>query len=116
MATTKTSRKVPGARKPRGSRRPGAAEKGISAAVRASRKGGKADPRFAGVEALARVAGRALDEAVSAGERYAVAQLLPRVLDVLDAMQLTPESAGTGDDSLGEFLASLATPTLVHAA
>lgn len=108
MASTKRTRKDPASLR----KSPGRTEKGVALAVRASRAGGKADPRWGGVEGLARTLGRALDQAEEARAPYAIAQLAPRLLDVLAAMRLTPDTQPGHDDELGAFLAGLAGPAL----
>ncbi|MFE6404775.1 hypothetical protein [Streptomyces alboflavus] len=53
--------------------------------VRAMRRG-RADPVRAGVEAIARELGRAMDTAGLRRDPYAVAQVAPKLLDVLDRL------------------------------
>ncbi|MFI5861207.1 hypothetical protein [Streptomyces sp. NPDC051546] len=112
MASTKRSRKARGASPSTSRRAPGRLERGSAATIRASRKGGKADARWAAVEGLLTQLSRALDDAVADKDHYAVVQLSARVLDTLDAMRLTPDKAGGQANELGEFLASLAHPTI----
>lgn len=87
-------------------------EGAVSRSVRTARGSGKADPRYAAVEALAREVGRAVDVAGAKRDPYAVAQLTPRLLDVLSALHLTPASntAPESEDGLAELLADLARP------
>ncbi|MEV3852743.1 hypothetical protein AB0J38_00195 [Streptomyces sp. NPDC050095] len=87
-------------------------EGAVSASVRKARGSGKADPRYAAVEALARSVGRTVDIAVYKGETYAVAQLSPKLMEILTALHLTPASNTAPDDGdgLAELLADLARP------
>lgn len=80
-------------------------------AIIAGRNGAPADPRFAAAESLARQLARAVDIAMhkSPPDVYAVAQLSPRLLDVLRELRLTPDSEQKGSD-LDELLASMGTP------
>ncbi|MFI6688903.1 hypothetical protein [Streptomyces sp. NPDC050485] len=114
MASTKRTRANRGSSVPHPRRVAGRAERGVEAAIRASRAGGKADPRCAGIEAVIRIAARALDGA--ADDPYAVAQLLPRVLDVMTFAGLVPEPKGAADDSLAALLSAMAAPTVGHQA
>ncbi|MFJ2869818.1 hypothetical protein [Streptomyces sp. NPDC087298] len=83
----------------------GRVEAAVSRQVRAVRRTG-ADPARAGVEAIARELARAMDTAGARLDPYAVAQVTPKLLDVLD--RLTPKDA-EGDD-LADLLADLSTP------
>ncbi|MFJ9433681.1 hypothetical protein ACIRQY_29065 [Streptomyces sp. NPDC101490] len=86
----------------------------MEAAIRASRAGGKADPTRAAVEAVVRIVARGLD--VAADDPYALAQLVPRMLDCLRLAQLVPEPAGAADDTWERFARAMATPEVVYGA
>jgi hypothetical protein len=88
-----------------------ATEQATRKAIIAGRGGAAADPRHAAAEALARQLSRAVDLAMhkSPPDLYAVAQLSPRLLDVLRELRLTPDSEQKGSD-LDELLASLGDP------
>jgi len=84
----------------------------VSDAIRAGRDGGDADARWRAAETLARHIAATLD-ATTTADPYAVAQLAPRLLAVLQELRLTPAAAGSGADSLGDFLNELtAAPVL----
>uniref|UniRef100_A0AAU2V7Q7 TetR family transcriptional regulator n=1 Tax=Streptomyces sp. NBC_00003 TaxID=2903608 RepID=A0AAU2V7Q7_9ACTN len=114
MTSTKRTRANRGSSIPRARRAAGRTERGVEAAIRASRDGGKAEPGRAAIEAVTRLAARALDGA--ADDPYAVAQLLPRVLDVMTCAGLIPEPKGSADDSLAALLSAMAAPTVGHQA
>ena len=59
-------------------------------AIRAGQEDGCGDKRFAGAEALACELARGIDEAAVEDRTYVIAQLAPRLLDVLIALRLTP--------------------------
>jgi hypothetical protein len=96
----------------------GRLERAVQESVRAVREPNEngrreGDPRWAGAERLAYTVAGALDQAARKGDPYAVAQLAPRLLDVLRDLMLTPGAIGAaaGDD-LGSLLADLATPAV----
>lgn len=99
-----------GAGVPRARRRAGRVERAVSVSIRAARTAG-ADPRLAAAEALARTLARALDDAASTGQIYALAPLSARLWPILDAFAMTPAPpAPPEDDELAALLADLATP------
>lgn len=82
-------------------RRRGRVETAVCAAIAAGRMGGRAEPRYAGAESLAREVARALDVAAWNKDPYAVAQLAPRLESALCLLRLTPASAAGGGDLAG---------------
>ncbi|MFB6943390.1 hypothetical protein ACFWGL_12440 [Streptomyces sp. NPDC060286] len=83
----------------------GRVEAAVSRQVRALRRDG-ADPKRAGIEAIARELARAMDTAGARLDPYAVAQVTPKLLDVLD--RLTPTE--TEADGLADLLADMSKP------
>ncbi|MFE3071770.1 hypothetical protein [Streptomyces sp. NPDC059247] len=114
MASTMRSRTSRGPSVPRARRTAGRAERGAETAIRASRSGGKADPKRAAVEAVVRIVARGLD--VAADDPYALAQLVPRMLDILRLAQLVPEPAGAADDTWALFERAMSTPEVAYPA
>lgn len=97
---------LPGLKRPKTPQ--GTVYRGVCAAIIASRGDGSPNASWAGTEALARSLANAMDVALRKGEPYAVAQLAPRLLDVLRDLLLTPASARSdGDDQLHALLADL---------
>jgi hypothetical protein len=78
-------------------------------AIRAWREGGKADPRWAGIEALALTLARAIDLAAADGSAYDVVRLAKVYLEVLRGMSLDTVS---GDPELDRLVAALSRPTV----
>ncbi|GAA2118570.1 hypothetical protein GCM10009802_20260 [Streptomyces synnematoformans] len=91
-----------------GGRGAGRVETGVTRAIRAAREGAAADPRLAGLESLARTLAAGVD--IAADQPYALAQLSPRLLDVLETLMLIPRT--THSDALTQLLADIATPTV----
>lgn len=87
--------------------REGRTERAVAASIRAGRDGAAADPRYAGAESLARSLARGIDVARGEGDPYALAQLGPKLLDVLRELQLTPPPRAVGADDLAELLGGL---------
>ncbi|MET8603074.1 hypothetical protein ABZV92_05975 [Streptomyces rubiginosohelvolus] len=83
----------------------GRVEAAVSRQVRALRRDG-ADPARVGVEAIARELARAMDTAGARLDPYAVAQVTPKLLAVLD--RLTPKEGD--DDALNDLLADMSAP------
>ncbi|WP_194899084.1 hypothetical protein [Catenulispora pinisilvae] len=67
------------------------------------------DPTGAALEVLALNLAHVLDAAVAADDRYAVAQLTPRMIDLLERLRLTPNTQPM-TDGLGDLLNSLSGP------
>jgi len=84
-------------------------ERAVSSSIAAARADTPADARWAAGEALARELGRGIDIAAANGDPYALAQLGPKLLEVLRELALTPSSA-TVKGELDTLLADLATP------
>ncbi|MFE7133402.1 hypothetical protein ACFVIM_21350 [Streptomyces sp. NPDC057638] len=83
----------------------GRVEDAVGRTVRALRPAG-ADPARAALEALARELGRGVDTAGARSDVFALAQITPRLLDVLD--RLTPRETEGG--AVADLLAGLADP------
>lgn len=102
-------------REEEGGRRPlpktviGRVERSVNDAILAGRDGAPADPRWRAAEALARELGRGIDTAAAAGDPYALAQLGPKLLDLLRELRLTPPPQAAAG-SLDALLADLAIP------
>jgi hypothetical protein len=87
-------------------RPPGRVERSVSSSITAARGDAPADPRWAAGEALAKELGRGIDIAATNQDPYALAQLGPRLIEVLRELALTPASATVKND-LAELLADL---------
>jgi hypothetical protein len=70
------------------------------------------EDRYAAIEALALAVGRAVDGAVADADPYAVAQLSPRLLELLAELRLTPGSIEGASDGVAELLAAISAPTV----
>lgn len=88
-----------------------ATEQATRKAIIAGRDGAPADPKWAATESLARQLARAIDLAMNKtpADPYAVAQLAPKLLDVLRELKLTPMSAVQAS-GLEDLLSDLGTP------
>lgn len=84
-------------------------EGAVTRSIQTGRQGADPDPRWAGTEALARELARGIDIAAGNADPYALAQLGPKLLDVLRELALTPASA-TVKSELDDLLADLAKP------
>ncbi|WP_194905015.1 hypothetical protein [Catenulispora rubra] len=82
-------------------------ELAIERALKASAD--RRDPSHAALEVLALNIAHVLDAAVAADDRYAVAQLTPRMIDLLERLKLTPDTK-TATDGLGDLLSALSGP------
>lgn len=90
--------------------RVGRVERSVGASIVAARGDAPADSRWAAGEALARELGRGIDIAAANNDPYALAQLGPKLLDVLRELTLTPASATVKGD-LDQLLRDIATPS-----
>lgn len=84
-------------------------EKAVGTSITAARAENPADPRWTAAEALARELGRGIDTAAANADPYALAQLGPKLLDVLRELALTPASA-TVKGELESLLKDMARP------
>lgn len=84
-------------------------EASVSRSIQSARAGTEADPRWSAAEALARELGRGIDIAAYNADPYALAQLGPKLLEVLRELALTPASA-TVKSELDELLADMGRP------
>lgn len=91
-------------------RQPGRTEKAVGTSIQHGRQGKPADPRFAAAEALARQLAYGVDQAAAKADPYALAQLGPKLLEVLRELALTPGAAGEGKSGFDAFMADLAKP------
>lgn len=83
-------------------------ERAVSESISAARPG-PADARLRGAETLARELARGIDIAAGKADPYALAQLSPKLLDVLRELGLAGGAAAAVDPTT-ELLADLATP------
>lgn len=84
----------------------------MSQAIRAARNG-QADPKLAGIEALARELGRSLDVAAEKQQLYAVAPLSKRLLETLESLHLLPPPPVEREDPIMELLRELSNPSVL---
>lgn len=90
-------------------RRPvGRVERAVCDSIRAARGEAPREVKLSALETLARQLAAGLD--LAAAEPYALAQLGPRLLDVLTALQLTPQPR-VDDDGLSDLIKDLKTVT-----
>lgn len=69
------------------------------------------DIRYAALEAAALGAAQAFDVALSNADPYAVAQLLPRLMEALERLRLVPVEE-TPDDGLEALFAEMSAPSV----
>lgn len=87
----------------------GRVERAVAGSIRAGREAA-ANPLLAGTETLARELARGIDIAAAKADPYALAQLGPKLLDVLTTLQLVPQQQKSSSDALADAVAAALRP------